>query len=320
MTGTVVQQLEVYGPDRCAALAVDDARRWCRRLAGRRYENFSVLSGLVPRSLRDDYAALYAFCRWADDLGDEVGDPARSQELLGWWRRELGQCFAGNPRHPVFVALRPAIERHELPPEPFDDLIAAFEQDQTVRRYETWEQLLGYCRRSADPVGRLVLMIAGEPRTEELFGLSDAMCTALQLTNHWQDVRRDILKRDRIYIPRELIAIPDFEERLVVAARQGFAPDHRFLEESRRIIRVCVDRTWPLFENGAGLLGKLRPRTRSFVELFLAGGQRVLRLIELWNYETALHRPRLSKARKSMLIGRAWLRARLPGRAGSLRS
>ena len=106
----------------------------------------------------------------------------------------------------------------------------------------------------------------------------------------------------------------------MVAARQGFAPDHRFLEESRRIIQGCVDRTWPLFEKGAGLLGQLRPRTRSFVELFVAGGQRVLRLIELWNYETALHRPRLSKARKSMLIGRAWLRARLPGRAGSLRS
>src|SRR5262249_40556404 len=154
--------------------------------------NFSVLSALVPAGLRDDFATVYSFCRWADDLGDETGDTSRSLALLAWWRRELQQAFAGTPRHPVFLALKPVIDRHSLPIEPFDHLIAAFEQDQTVNRYQTWEQLIGYCRLSADPVGRLVLMVCGEERSRENFALSDAICTALQLTNHWQDVRRDI--------------------------------------------------------------------------------------------------------------------------------
>ncbi|MHC4413857.1 MAG: squalene synthase HpnC [Planctomycetota bacterium] len=320
MSAGTVHQLEVYGPDHCETLTIEQARRWCGRLARRRYENFSVLSGLVPRELRDDFAALYAFCRWADDLGDEVGGPDRGRALLAWWRRELEGCFAGSPRHPAFVALAPTVERHRLPIGPFDDLICAFEQDQTVRRYETWAQLLDYCRLSADPVGRLVLMIAGEPRTDELYSASDAICTALQLTNHWQDVRRDILDRDRIYIPRELITVDEFEQRLRVTARQGFAPDHRFLEESRKIIRTCVDRTWPMFERGAALLPKLGPRTRPFVGLFLAGGVRVLRLIEHWNFETVLNRPKLSRATKLRFVVGTWLKSRFSVRAGGSRS
>jgi squalene synthase HpnC len=313
MSVSPVQQLDTYGPERCETLTVGQARQWCQRLARRRYENFSVLSRLLPSALRDDYAALYAFCRWADDLGDEIGDPSRSRELLAWWRRELEQCFAGEPRHPVFIALAPTIDRHDLPLEPFDDLIKAFEQDQTTRRYDTWEQLIDYCRRSADPVGRLVLMIAGEPRRDDLFELSDAVCTALQLTNHWQDVRRDILERDRIYIPREMIGIERFEQRLAATARRGFAPDQGFFEESRRLVRACVERTWPLFEKGAGLLPKLAPRTRPFVWLFLAGGTRVLRAIEAWNCETVLFRPRLSRAAKYALVVRAWMGLRLRG-------
>jgi len=307
MTVNPVQQLDIYGPDHCDTLTVEQARRWCRRLAGSRYENFSVLSGVMPKSLRDDYAALYAFCRWADDLGDEVDSRERALELLQWWRRELNQCFEGEPRHPVFIALAPTIERHNLPIKPFDDLIRAFEQDQTVTRYDTWEQVIGYCRLSADPVGRLVLMIAGEPRTDELFGLSDATCTALQLTNHWQDVRRDILDRDRIYIPRELIKIEDFEQRLLQTAQQGHAPDREFFGQSREVVRACVQRTWPLFETGAGLLPKLGPATRPFVRLFLDGGKRVLRSIEAWNYETVLFRPKLGACAKLMLVARAWL-------------
>ncbi|MHC4785590.1 MAG: squalene synthase HpnC [Planctomycetota bacterium] len=316
MTVSPVRQLDTYGPERCETLTVHQAQQWCRRLARSRYENFSVLSGLLPRALRDDYAALYAFCRWADDLGDEVADPDRSLELLAWWRRELEQCFAGEPRHPVFIALAPTIKRHRLPLEPFDDLIKAFEQDQTVSRYDKWEQLIGYCRRSADPVGRLVLMIAGEPRRDDLFELSDAICTALQLTNHWQDVRRDILERDRIYIPRELIEIDRFEERLVTTARQGFAPDRQFFGESRELVRACVQRTWPLFEQGEGLLAKLGPQTRPFVWLFLAGGTHVLRSIEAWNCETVLYRPRLAKTARLALVARAWLASRL--RRGAL--
>ena len=146
MTVQPVQLLETFGPDRCETLSLEQARRWCHRLARARYENFSVLTSLVPPAIRDDFAALYGFCRWADDLGDEVADPERALQLLRWWRQELEACFDGQPRHPVFVALAPAIEQRDLPIEPFDALIRAFELNQTVTRYDTWEQLLGYCR------------------------------------------------------------------------------------------------------------------------------------------------------------------------------
>ncbi len=316
MTANTVQQLEMFGPDRCEAMSVEQSRQWCEKLAGGRYENFSVISALVPVSLRADFAAVYAFCRWADDLGDEIGDPERSLELLGWWRRELQDCFSGEPRHPVFRALEPTIRRHELPMEPFDHLIQAFEQDQTVDRYATWEQLIGYCQLSADPVGRLVLMMCGEERSERVFTLSDCICTALQLTNHWQDVRRDILERNRIYIPREMNPIVDFEARLIASAKQGFGVDREFLGESRRVVRACIERTWPMFEKGEKLLAEIGPTTRPVVWLFAAGGQHVLRLIENWNYETTLHRPKLSKVQKLMLVAKAWMAAKRGGRQG----
>lgn len=319
MTADPIEQLEVYGPRRCETLSVDEARRWCRRLAREHYENFSVLSQLVPKPLREDFAVVYAFCRWADDLGDEVQSHDRSLELLDWWREELDQCFAGEPRHPVFVALAPTIRLHDLPQQPFNDLIRAFKQDQTVTRYDTWDQLLDYCKLSANPVGRLVLMLLGEPRTENFWRHSDAICTALQLTNHWQDVRRDILERDCIYIPRELIRINDFERRLRQSAQQGYAVDQTFLGESRDLIRTCVERTWPLFEEGDHLMPQLRADSRPVVGLLTSGGQRVLRLIELWNYETVLHRPKLAKASKIALMMTAWLKSRLhkrgPGKA-----
>jgi len=306
MLASTIEQLERFGPDRCETLSVQQARAWCRRVAGGRYENFSVLSHLVSRHLRDDFAAVYAFCRWADDLGDEVGHPARSLELLAWWKRELEQCFAGQPRHPVFMALEPTIRQHGLPFELFDDLISAFEQDQTVTRYETWEQLLGYCRRSANPVGRLVLMMCGERREESLYAGSDAVCTALQLANHWQDVRRDLVERDRVYIPREMVKSDRFEERLRASARLGHGVDREFLGESRIIIRDCVERTWPLFMQSGEFLNELTPATRPLVWLFAAGGQHVLRMIERWNYETALHRPKVSHPAKIMLVAKAW--------------
>ncbi len=318
MSVETIQQFRVLGPDREGTLPLAEARRRCRRLARRHYENFSVLSSLVPRGRRDDFAALYAFCRCADDLGDEPGEPQDRRERLAWWRAELMACFEGRPRHPVFVALRPAVEARDLPMKPFDDLIRAFEQDQDTTRYDTWEELLDYCRLSADPVGRLVLMIAGEPRTDEVFALSDSICTGLQLANHWQDVNRDLRERDRIYIPREMNPIDRFEERLRATVARGFACDHEFLEESRRVIRACVDRTWPLFDRGEGLLEKVSPSTRPCLWLFLEGGRRVLRLIESWNYETALHRPRLSAAVKLVLVARAWLKAGL-SRAGGRR-
>ena len=315
MTNTPAQLIDQFGPDRCDEMSVEQARIWCARLTRGHYENFSVLTRLVPARLRDDFACVYAFCRWADDLGDEMGD--RGTELLGWWRSELDDCYRGVTRHPVFVALRPTIERLDLPIEAFADLISAFQLDQNKQRYQSWAELLEYCRLSADPVGRLVLMLFEMPRTDELFKPSDCICTALQLTNHLQDVRRDILERNRIYLPREMFPNDTFEQRLISSANQGWGVDRQILQESREIIKTCVDRTWKLFEQGEPLLGKLSDEARPVVELFASGGCHVLRQIEHWNYETALHRPRLGPMTRVKLLMAAWWRAQRANRAGA---
>ncbi|MCZ6835501.1 MAG: squalene synthase HpnC [Planctomycetota bacterium] len=317
MSSLTINQLPRFGPDQCEVLNLDQARAMCRKLTTGHSENFSVLSMVVPPELRNDFAALYAFCRWADDLGDEISDPQMSLELLDWWRRELNLCIEGQPRHPVFVALRSTIEKHELPIEPFDDLIKAFEQDQHVTRYDTWTQLIEYCHLSADPVGRLVLMICGEPRTDKLFAMSDATCTALQLTNHWQDVSRDIKDRDRIYIPRDLIGIDDFDERLKRTNALGHAPDQMFYGMSRDVIKQCVKRTWDLYEQGAPLLDEVKPTTKPILWLFAAGGQHVLHQIEMWNFETILHRPKLSLPSRLGLVLKARFMARRAGPKGN---
>lgn len=304
------EQVRIWGPERPVRLEEAEALSYCRQLAHGHYENFSVVSSLVPAALRDDFAVVYSFCRWADDLGDEIGDSAESMRLLEWWRMELERCFAGDPVHPVMVALGKTVQRHDLPMKPFSDLINAFIQDQHVDRYASWNELLDYCVLSANPVGRLVLMLLGEKREERLFAPSDAICTALQLTNHWQDVRRDILDRDRIYLPQDLIEGEDFEQRLRASAEQGWAIDDTFLEQSRRVVRTCVNRTWPLFDQGEVLLERISARSRPVVGLFRSGGMHVLRLIELWDCETALHRPRLTKARKFSLLARSWIGAR----------
>jgi len=199
----VLEQLDTFGPQRCEQLTYEQADEYTRRLARTQYENFTVVSWLLPVRLRADFQHVYAFCRWADDLGDETGDTDRSHELLAWWRDELTACYQGDPRHPVFVALAPTIEQHDIPRKPFDDLIDAFVQDQTVTRYDTWDQAIDYCTRSADPVGRLVLYLCGY-RDAQRQQFSDATCTALQLINFWQDVRRDIIERDRVYVPRDI--------------------------------------------------------------------------------------------------------------------
>src|SRR5688500_11570362 len=177
---SVIADLNDWGPGTNAApLSLPAVEAYCRRLATSHYENFPVLSWALPRRLRQPFANIYAFCRWSDDLGDEAGDPARALELLRWWRGELDECFAGRPRHPVFVALAPTIAEYNLDRHPFADLISAFEQDQTVRSYDTFDQLRDYCRRSADPVGRIVLALCGMSRPETV-AWSDSICTGLQ--------------------------------------------------------------------------------------------------------------------------------------------
>lgn len=308
------EDLVLNGPDAdpssWSSITVEMARTRSRRLASSHRENFSVLTRLVPADVRDDFAAVYAFCRTADDLGDEMGDPRRSLELLDWWRSEVDAAWEGKPRHWVFRALQPTIERFGLDQGPFLDLISAFEQDQTVTRYETWDQLIDYCRRSADPVGRLVLQLLDEPGSPEQLKRSDAICTALQLTNHWQDLRRDLLDRDRIYIPAEMIEIDNFEDRFRITATQGWASDARFLEESRVLIRACVDRTWPLYTFGSELPALLGPRAAPVIEVLGGGGASVLRRIEDWDYETTVNRPTIGIVGKLVILAKAWCTTR----------
>lgn len=307
MASTVLEQLAEYGPDHCRALSYEQARAYTRELARTHYENFTVVSWLLPAPLRDDFRNVYAFCRWADDLGDEVGDRQRSLQLLGWWSREIDLCYAGRPRHPVFVALRETIGRHDIPRKPFDDLVAAFVQDQTATRYETWAQVLDYCTRSADPVGRLVLYLCGY-RDARRQKLSDRTCTALQLANFWQDVRRDVLERDRVYIPREVADEFGLDlERMVQAIRADAEKGSRQALEAvrgpaRATVRELVDRTWPLFAEGRRLWPLVDGQVRADIKLFTLGGESILRLIEKQGYDTLQRRPALSTGRKVRLL------------------
>lgn len=299
MASLVMDQLDRFGPEHCEQLTLAQARQWAADLAISHYENFSVLSTLLPRPLRPHFACVYAFCRWADDLGDEAGDPRRSMHLLDWWRDELARCYANQPRHPVFVALVPTIEQFQIPAKPFEDLIDAFVQDQSVQRYQTWAQVVDYCTRSADPVGRLVLYMCGH-RDIQRQQLSDQTCTALQLVNFWQDIRRDILERDRIYVPTEVLARHKLSHDDLIAHVRGEKTC-----DARPVIRELMDRTWPLFDKGAELWPLLEREIRPVIRLFWLGGRSVMRKIERMDYRTLDRRPALSKATKLRLIGRA---------------
>jgi squalene synthase HpnC len=307
-----------FGPTQTEVVGLDAARAYCRGLTLGRYENFSVLSPLVPADCRDDFAAVYAFCRWADDLGDEAGSPERATELLAWWRGELDRLEAGEARHPVFIALRATIAARGLSLEPFRDLVRAFELDQVKSRYATWDEVIDYCKLSANPVGRIVLALLGERCDDTQLAASDAVCTALQLTNHWQDIKRDWVERRRVYVPSDMHDIQDFEARLDQTVGQGWSSDSMFFAESRRLVRRLVARTWDVWESGEPLVSSVSPRARPLIWLFAAGGRSVLRNIERWNCETVLERPKLSKPRKIWLVARAVTSARMGWRLPAL--
>jgi squalene synthase HpnC len=271
-------------------------------LAHSHYENFSVISFLLPRHLRQDFCNVYAYCRTADDAADEVPDQDQSLRLLAGLREELHQTYAGRPKRPIFIALSATIERHSIPIEPFDDLLDAFEQDRRINRYQTFEELVAYCRRSADPVGRLVLWMCGY-RDAVRQHLGDRTCTALQLANFWQDVRRDLLERDRIYLPAESMDRFGVTEN---SLRQQIAQD-RCDESVRHMIQFEVDRAARLFDEGEALLPMLDRSVRGQIGLFGAGGRAVLKAIRNQNYDTLTRRPSLSKWQKGHLIATALL-------------
>jgi squalene synthase HpnC len=287
-----------------AAIATDiaAAERITRDLAHSHYENFSVVSFLLPHHLRQDFCNVYAYCRTADDAADEIPDRDQSLRLLGEIRQQLRATYAGRPQSPIFLALSATIQRHSIPIQPFDDLLDAFEQDQRVNRYQTFEEVVDYCRRSADPVGRLVLWICGYSDAQRQ-QLSDRTCTALQLANFWQDVRRDLLERNRIYLPVESM------DRFGIAEsglREQIAQG-RCETSVRQMIQFEVDRTARLFDEGQGLLPMLDRSVRGQISLFGAGGRAILQAIRKQKYDTLTWRPSLSKWQKGYLIMTALL-------------
>lgn len=281
------------GPARSYSLA--EAFAYCRRLATSHYENFTVASWLLPRALRPHMYAVYAYCRGVDDLGDEAeGDRLA---LLDDWEGELRRCYDGSSRHPTFVALRETVRRFDIPQEPFLRLIEANRMDQRVNRYRTYGELLGYCQNSANPVGHIVLYLFGY-RDEERQRLSNATCTALQLTNFWQGVRCD-LDEGRIYIPLEEMERFHYSEADLLEGRF----DGRF----RDLMAFQVERTRGLFRQGLELIPKVRGRARLDMRLFSLGGLAVLDAIEAIDYDV-LHRwAKLSRARKAWLTARGLL-------------
>jgi squalene synthase HpnC len=280
-----------------AAPSLEQSRAYCERLARSHYENFSVASWFLPARLRQHFFNVYAYCRISDDLGDEVGNPAASLLLLDQWQRELDACYAGSPRHPVFVALAETVRKFEIPQHEFSDLLTAFRQDQTITRYETFDDLLGYCRNSANPVGHLVLYLCGY-RDAERQKLSDYTCTALQLANFWQDVSVDYAK-GRIYLPLESLRRFGVSEEDLTANRNTSS----FCEMMR--FEVARAREW--FERGLPLVGKVDKELAIDLELFTRGGQEILNAIEKQGYAVLGRRPSISKSRKLVLVARAAL-------------
>jgi squalene synthase HpnC len=273
----------------------DEAQQYTRWLATHHYENFNVVSWLLPKDLHQHFYNVYAYCRWADDLGDEVPDRERALELLDWWERELDECYAGRPAHPVFVALRQTIVAKDIPKQPFADLLKAFRQDQFVKRYPTWDSMIGYCVHSANPVGRLVLYLCCY-RDEQRQSLSDATCTALQLANFWQDVDRD-LDKGRIYIPLDVAAAHGVSEADIV--------ERRFSDAYVALMKDIIARTRVLFAQGAPLAKMVTGRISVDLDMFTRGGVAVLDAIERMGYDTLHQRPAISKAKQASLLGRA---------------
>src|SRR5437660_884130 len=278
-----------------AGCSPEVARHYTRWLATHHYENFNVVSWLLPKALHQHFYNVYAYCRWADDLGDEVPDAARALELLAWWEHELDACYEGKPSHPVFVALRETIVAKDIPRQPFADLLKAFRQDQTVKRYPNWDAVLGYCVHSANPVGRLVLYLCGY-RDERRQRLSDATCTALQLANFWQDVSRD-LDIGRIYIPLDAAAAHGLSESDICG--------RRFNECYVRLMKELIGRTRALFTEGNALLKMVDGRLAVDLEMFTRGGLAVLDAIEAMGYDTLHRRPSVSRVKQAGLLGRA---------------
>ncbi|MBX9792441.1 MAG: squalene synthase HpnC [Pirellulales bacterium] len=344
-------ELARWGPRAAAVSAASDApapslsaaRAYCRSVAQSHYENFTVASWLLPRHLRPHFHAVYAYCRWADDLADEVpadddsadgdssGVAARNAtphravrlhstaptvtaapvveftavkrlELLDWWEAQLLDCYRGVPaRHPVMVALGETIREFEIPAEPFCDLLVAFRQDQRVDHYETFDELLGYCRNSANPVGRLVLYL-GRSHSPVNVELSDSICTGLQLANFWQDVAVD-WRRGRCYLPLESLRVCGIGQRELEIGRATPA--------LRQVLAAEVERAEVWLRAGLPLVGRVPGWLQIDLELFIRGGLAILNAIRRAEFDVWAARPTVSRGTQLRLLAGALTRRML---------
>jgi squalene synthase HpnC len=281
-----------------------EAQAWCKTLATTHYENFHVATAFLPSALRPHFHSVYAFCRTSDDLGDEVADTATATRLLATWRAMLHECFARPEisRHPVFVALQPTIEQCGLPVEPFDDLISAFEQDQVYTHHASLETLEHYSKYSANPVGRLVLLVSGYAQ-EELMRLSDEICTGLQLANFYQDIVED-RGRGRRYLPADAM------ERFGVSDEQ--LVERRFDGKVRAMMEFLVGDARARLQRGERIVSLVDRDLAATLKLFVQGGNAILDAIAAQGYDTLKERPKVTKAVKLRLLAGA-----LVGKVGS---
>jgi len=295
----LTQELANWGPAALARQATPPtlatAQDYCRRLARSHYENFVVVGVFTPAALRPAFEAIYGYCRWADDLGDETGDTHQSEELLAWWLHQLDALYnphADRPRHPVFIALEPVVAQFQIPRKPFEDLVSAFMQDQKITRYQDLAQLTDYCARSANPVGELVLRLFGAATPENL-AMSNDICTGLQLANFWQDVSRD-LDKNRVYLPADSLSRFALTEADLTKkpASKAF----------RQMLSEEVARTQALFDRGEPLTRKLHGRAGLALRLFHAGGVATLDAIRRADYDVLTRRPRIGKIKQLGLM------------------
>ncbi|MGL6193946.1 MAG: squalene synthase HpnC [Thermoguttaceae bacterium] len=292
--------------------SISEAEAYCEKLARSHYENFSVASFLLPKKLRKPFFAVYAYCRVSDDLADESGSTEAATNNLSDWESELDRCFAGEKiQHPVFIALRQIINEFELTKEPFSNLLVAFKRDQFQTRYANFDELLDYCRYSANPVGRIILRLGcalerhNNDSQPEMQQYSDAICTGLQLANFWQDVARD-WKIGRFYVPLDVCEKFNCEP-LPISKWKNSVDEEKNKELFREMMKFLVNDAKKRFEFGKPLV-KIAPRClRVDISLFINGGLAILKAIERINYDVWNSRPVVSKWQKIKLLLKAFI-------------